>query len=237
MPDPFSIPVRIISGPPGMSEFVKILLAAGVGATFGLIAGLVAEPLKRHFEHKHRVSKAAKLLYGSTRHEFDLLTSMYHRLDQMLNSLPPLPKDEHGNSSGPVAQKILDDDQYRIVGIEHMCSDFNTDIYGHYYGGDKDVYYDVPGANAITVFFEYIARLRLAGKPNSREDAKLMWIEMNRAIYGLLQAAETQIKDKTFYYSLEAIKDENMPPAVIGLADTSGMKPTARPRPIETQES
>ena len=142
-----------------MSEYAKTLLSVGGG----FIAGLLADPIRRYSESKQWIWKATKRLHGSTRVQFWLLTQLYGYLDQTLKELPALPKDEQGNSGGPAAQAILDDDQYRILGIEHMCSDFNTDIYESYYG-DKHRYYDIPHAEAITVLFEYLARLSIVGK-------------------------------------------------------------------------
>ncbi|HEY1760891.1 MAG TPA: hypothetical protein VGG72_36310 [Bryobacteraceae bacterium] len=204
MADQFSIPVRIVSNPQGMSDFTKALLAAGVG----LIAGLVAEPLRRYFQNRHAISKAADLLHGSTLHEFELLTLFYSHLEAILKRLPPLVEDKQGSPDGAAAQTMLADDQHRLVGIEHWCSDFNTDIYEHYYG-DTQLYYDLPHAGPIKVFFEYIGRLRNSGNPASRGDAQLMSYEMNHAIYGLLRKVESRPHYGRLYDDLEEVIARN----------------------------
>jgi hypothetical protein len=178
-----------------MDEWLKISL----GALGGLIAGLLAEPIKYKLQIWLKVRDAQRILYKDVIVQVDQLFSIKKRTAKILAELIPLPERDptdyrlRSDYDDQAAMARMADDIH-LLPVASWLGELNTDLFNHYYGGDKSIFYRIRYAAAIKLFYHQIEHVAKSKQIHTREQGATVCEQIEQMIRDLIACVQNDDK-------------------------------------------
>jgi hypothetical protein len=133
----------IVQQAPGMPEWVKILISAGVGALFGIVGSLMTEFLKTHFAKRALKKVLTEQLVSELSENLDYAETCCETLMTSASGSTETRNDAIARASGTA--KYINNDRYK-----------------HYFIGEKLLVYKIDPDKSLADFYKHVTLARTA---------------------------------------------------------------------------